>query len=131
MAGMIRDRFPTIRQGIDTAAGWPSSPFIDAPAQLRDRPPSRTVGRVSYTVLSPDHVVESTLEIKKSVFLTTVTRVETEEQAREFIDQGAAPIALPGTMSARSSWTRCAPPNVPATTASPREPPVCPPWRHS
>ena len=31
--------------------------------------------------------VESTLEIKKSVFLTTVTRVETEEQAREFIDQ--------------------------------------------
>ena len=78
MAGMIRDRFPTIRQGIDTEAGWPSSPFIDALAQLRDGPPSRTVGRVSYTVLSPDHVVESTLEIKKSVFLTTVTRVETE-----------------------------------------------------
>lgn len=87
MAGMIRDRFPTIRQGIDTEAGWPSSPFIDALAQLRDGPPSRTVGNVSYTVLSPDHVVESTLEIKKSVFLTAVTRVETEEQAREFIEQ--------------------------------------------
>ena len=26
MAGMIRDRFPTIRQGIDTAAGWPLFP---------------------------------------------------------------------------------------------------------